>query len=325
MNNILKNTSVRVEASSACQLKCPACPTARGIIKNEMAGTGALSLTKFEEFLKYLPNIKSVEFSNYGEVFLNKEFINILELCHKRGIIPNLRNGVNLNNVSSEQLEALILYGVDTITVSIDGVSQETYQKYRVRGNIATVINNIKKINSYKKIHQKDTPHLIWQFIVFEHNFHEIDTAYSMSEKLEMDFFLKNDWTGLHSSKKYLSKIESYSKNLKESTIFNEYQLNHNADLVCSQLWNAPQINWNGMILGCCVNFWADLGTLGEDLSKFERTKNMLLGIEPFNTAFSCLRCDIFYQKVLQRIWWKNIFNINLYRALFKRIFKRSY
>ena len=29
---------------------------------------------------------------------------------------------------------------------------------------------------------------------------------------------------------------------------------------ICHQLWDAPQINWDGKILGCCRNFWGDFG-----------------------------------------------------------------
>ena len=39
---------------------------------------------------------------------------------------------------------------------------------------------------------------------------------------------------------------------------------------VCSQLWINPQINCDGRVLGCCVNYWGDYGNaFKEDLSGF--------------------------------------------------------
>jgi hypothetical protein len=29
---------------------------------------------------------------------------------------------------------------------------------------------------------------------------------------------------------------------------------------ICDQLWDTPQINWDGKILGCCRNFWGEFG-----------------------------------------------------------------
>ncbi len=29
---------------------------------------------------------------------------------------------------------------------------------------------------------------------------------------------------------------------------------------LCEDLWDSPQINWDGKVLGCCFNFWGDFG-----------------------------------------------------------------
>ena len=47
-------------------------------------------------------------------------------------------DGVNLNHASGDALEALVAYQVVRLRVSIDGVTQETYQRYRVGGKSKT-------------------------------------------------------------------------------------------------------------------------------------------------------------------------------------------
>jgi MoaA/NifB/PqqE/SkfB family radical SAM enzyme len=60
-------------------------------------------------------------------------------------------NGVNLNAAKEDVLEGLVKCNFRRITCSIDGASSETYKVYRVGGNLDKVLENIKKINCYKK------------------------------------------------------------------------------------------------------------------------------------------------------------------------------
>ena len=60
---------------------------------------------------------------------------------------------VNLNAVTDDQIKGLLTLNLDALHISIDGVTQEVYEKYRVGGNLETVFNNLKKL-IYKKIKQ---------------------------------------------------------------------------------------------------------------------------------------------------------------------------
>ena len=53
---------------------------------------------------------------------------------------------VNLNATNDEQIKGLLTSSLDALHVSIDGVTQEVYEKYRVGGNLETVLNNLKKL-----------------------------------------------------------------------------------------------------------------------------------------------------------------------------------
>jgi len=53
---------------------------------------------------------------------------------------------------------------------------------------------------------------------------------------------------------------------------------------VCSQLWRRPQINFDGRLLGCCVNHWSDFGNVlqhGLETPKLACAKEMLQGKQP--------------------------------------------
>ena len=190
---LIRPTKIRLEASSACQLQCPLCPIHSGVARPAV-GIGFLKLTHFERLLRDNPNVEQVELSNYGEIFLNPQLLDIFRCAHERGVTLTADEGVNLNTAKAETLEGLVKYGIRSMTCSIDGATDETYRQYRRNGNLPTVLANIRMINSFKAAYRSTLPRLRWQFVVFGHNEHEIAKARELSETLNMGFYLKLNW-----------------------------------------------------------------------------------------------------------------------------------
>lgn len=70
--------------------------------------------------------ISKIEFANKGEVFLNKDLVQILRYAHEWNVSTDMGHGVNLNNASEDMLEALVRYQVARLRVSIDGITHKT-------------------------------------------------------------------------------------------------------------------------------------------------------------------------------------------------------
>src|SRR5262249_34909681 len=139
--------------------------------------------------------------------------------------------------------------------------SQETYEKYRVRGDFDAVINNIVKINQFKRAYGSKLPRLNWQFVVFGHNEHELTTARRMAAALGMTFSVKLSWDEQFSPVHNIELVRRATKTGAASRT--EYTNKHKRDYmesICHQLWDRPQINWDGKVLGCCRNCWGDFG-----------------------------------------------------------------
>jgi MoaA/NifB/PqqE/SkfB family radical SAM enzyme len=185
--------TLQIDASSHCQLACPSCPTADGSTQPTL-GAGHLSLKDFTALLDANPEIEDVELSNYGEMFLNPALPEILRAAFERGVALHADNGVNLNLLRPDALDALIRYRFRSLTVSIEGASSETYAQYRHKGDFDRVIANIRRINEEKRRHQTGFPLLTWQFILFGHNEHEIAAARKMAAELGMGFRAKLSW-----------------------------------------------------------------------------------------------------------------------------------
>ncbi len=232
---------IRLEICSLCQLNCPAC-TMRMLEKT--APKDWLGYLKFKDFKNFVDDndFEVIEISNNGEIFLNPDLDKIIEYSYKKGIKLTAYNGVNLNRVSDKTLENLVKYKFDKITVSIDGATPETYKIYRRGGDLNKVIDNIKKINHYKEKYNSQFPELEWQFIVFGHNEHEMELAAKKAKSLKMSIKYRKNYCPGYSPIKNLKKSEELAQvDLKNIGIVRS----------CKTIVNAPQIDYNGRLLGC--------------------------------------------------------------------------
>ena len=80
------------------------------------------------------PSLVRIDFFNYGEAFLHKRAVEMCEYIKTK--FPHIylytsTNGLALNE---EKARRLVHSGIDEVTFSIDGASQETYARYRQRG-----------------------------------------------------------------------------------------------------------------------------------------------------------------------------------------------
>jgi MoaA/NifB/PqqE/SkfB family radical SAM enzyme len=310
MTQLLQPKSVRIELTSNCQLRCRSCPTASGETK-AILSRGYLKVDDFKNFLDRNPQVVHIELSNYGEPFLHPFLLQILEVAHEKRVALTIDNGANLNNARPEVLEGLVKYQLRSMSVSIDGACQETYRQYRVGGDFDAVIANVKTINQHKRNYRSEYPRLRWQFIAFGHNQHEIDTARRLAEELGMTFWVKLAWGDA-------SPVTDHESIARESGLKvssrDEYEQKYGRDYmqgICHNLWNAPQINWDGKMIGCARNFWGDFGAnvfeqgflASVNNEQMNYARGMLQGLRPPRSDIPCTSCLI-YQGMQKRKAW---------------------
>jgi len=300
---------VCIDVSTVCQLGCRTCPTSRGLIRENL-GSGFLSPDQLAKFLQDHPWITEIELSNWGEVFLNPGLKDIFKLAKEYIVMLKIENGTNLNTVNDEVLEDLVRYKIRNITCSIDGASQETFANYRVNGNFDKVIGNIKKINRFKEKYQTPYPILQWQFVAFGHNEHEIEKARQLAGDLNMNFNLKLSWDDLYfesfSPVNDMDKIRSeMPSGVSDRKEFEEKFRKIYIGNCCKQLWQNPRINYDGRLLGCCINYWDDFGNVFEqgvevcmNSEKMKATRNLLMGYKSERNDLPCFKCKVYKSRV---------------------------
>jgi hypothetical protein len=160
-----------VETTAACNISCAqaCCAPETGITRTRHAG-----MLDFEVFRKVIdeagPSLVRIDFFNYGEAFLHKRAVEMCE--HIKSRFPHIYLYTSTNGLafSEEQVRRLVRSGIDEITFSIDGASQDTYVKYRQRGDFEKAVRNLRFAVDEKHATGRDIPFINWRYILFTHN-----------------------------------------------------------------------------------------------------------------------------------------------------------
>lgn len=289
--------TIRIDGSSICQLRCLGCGFQKS--NGREIGLGYLTFEHFKNFIDNNSQIERIELSNYGEIFLNPDLIRILSYAYEKDVKLEASMGVNFNTVSDEQIRALVDYEFRYLSFSIDGASQETYSQYRIGGNFDQVITNIRKLINYKKERGTNYPKLQWQFVLNEFDENEVLNAKAMADELEIPIFFKLNFMSNYKPKDPIRlKEETGLTELTREEYLEKYKLPYLND-DCMQIFNDPQFNYDGRLLGCCRNerayFESNLFSDGLNRCmkdpKLQKMREFLLSKNPDPNRYKGLPC----------------------------------
>lgn len=244
--------SVTIEVTNHCNLKCPLCPTGNG------SGTRERGWIDFANFKKIVdeiaPGTTTLGLHSYGEAILHKDFVKIVGYARGKGLYTFV--DANLNSITTyEKAKKLIDSGIDEIKVSLDGVDQESYSKYRIKGNFDTVINAVRWLIEARDKNGSHCPAIKLQFLVMRHNEHLIDEFKELSDAIGVSYSVGPIWIDLQGS-----SIEEEKKFLPNNMEFSFYEFdgNNNPALkkgkfnYCTHPLRQMLIYWDGTVGFCC-------------------------------------------------------------------------
>ena len=93
----------------------------------------------------------------------------------------------NAHFLTDDNARQTVESGLDRIIISIDGTTQETYQAYRVGGQLDKVLAGTRNLVKWRKALKSRTPYIIFQFLVVRPNEHQINEVQSLAQELEVD------------------------------------------------------------------------------------------------------------------------------------------
>ncbi len=232
---------ITIDPGNFCNLRCPGCHT--GIKHAEMIKP---CFMKFENYKTIFNQFKdtaiSVALYNWGEPFLNKQLFSMIDYTRQNKVGSTIHSNFN---VFTEQMAIdAVKSGLTHIYLSIDGASQEAYQKYRVNGHLDNVMANLKIMLDTKKRMNSKYPLITWKFLTFDHNIHEVEAARKMAMELGVDAF------ETFTANPHLMDIYDEAQGYKEQP-----EKLKSLNPICNSLWSSVYVNSDGSILPCSLAF----------------------------------------------------------------------
>jgi len=172
-----------IEPTTSCNLRCPECPTGMQALSRPK---GTISIEVFRTILEKLtPDLIYLTLYFQGEPLLNPHFNEMVKLARLRRIfVATSTNGHFLNEKNVDQI---IKSGLSHLIISLDGLDQQTYEKYRVKGDFQTVIEGIHRLVAARKGLKSNSPYIELQFIVMRHNEHQMQQMREFAKQAGVD------------------------------------------------------------------------------------------------------------------------------------------
>ncbi|MFQ5456206.1 MAG: radical SAM/SPASM domain-containing protein [Nitrospirota bacterium] len=276
---------IQIDPNNICNLKCTACTTGRG---EHPKPVGQMS---FKDFCRVVDEVKGVVsliiLYNSGEPFLNKDIYKMIGYAaeHKISVITST-NAILLD--TDEKAENLIRSGLDTMIITVSGVTQKTYTRYHVGGDIDKVFSNIDRIVRKKKEMKSGTPKIILRYLLFDYNVSEMDEMKRLAERVGVDYY-------------NFRKACRELRVIKKDAAGDKYMQKEYRDRGhCYWPWLIPVVHWDGTIIPCChINLSPP--EMGNILSngglkgvwsgvRYQRFREMIL--KDKNSIPSCANCE---------------------------------
>ena len=241
--------TLSVEPATLCNLSCPECPVGN----NTLARPGGVMADEIffgivDQFHRKLLHL-ILYFQ--GEPFLDPGLFEKIRFARSRNIyVSTSTNGHFLNR---QNIDGILSSGLDRLIISLDGATQETYQKYRVGGDFDRVVQGIRQLVKSRDAGRYGRPFIILQFLMFRHNLHERDNMKKLTKELGVDRleFKTAQFYDLSLKNTLIPEDPAFSRYRKEG---GRYVLRYDLKNRCPRLWTTAVITWDGKMVPCCFD-----------------------------------------------------------------------
>jgi MoaA/NifB/PqqE/SkfB family radical SAM enzyme len=245
--------SVHLELTERCQAACPMCART----DNPHMKNNELSLADIKKifpiiFLKQLDFITIC--GNFGEPIVARDFLSIVDyfksVNYKIGLHINTNAGAR-DDVFWEELALILDDGKSTVNFGIDGL-KDTNHIYRVNVKWDRLMNSAKTFI-------RNGGHANWDYLIFDHNKHQLIEAEKLSRQLGFKSFrpkktsrfaTQSNYTipeHIKQPTEYVNEAGKNYSNLTNENFFDEVPIS-------CKVKNKKQIyiSAEGLLLPCC-------------------------------------------------------------------------
>jgi len=246
-------TFISVEPASVCQLRCPECPVGQRNtgIPGYRDAERFLSREVWERVLKEAaPCAHTIQFYFQGEPILNKDLPQMIREAHEAGLYTLV--STNAQALTPEIAQALVDAGLSRIIVSMDGLTDETYNAYRVGGSLEKTKAALRYLHEAKELlHARTIIELqVLRLRTNEHEWAEFKKQYKAlgADRLVFKTALLYDYKNGNS---LMPSNSRYSRYIQGSDgLYHRKRLHK----TCLRAWSGVVITTTGEVLPCCYD-----------------------------------------------------------------------
>lgn len=242
---------VSVEPAAVCQLRCPECPVG---LRNA-GGAGRRSADRFmsrEVWERVLaeaaPYAHTMQFYFQGEPLLHKDLPAMIAQAHAAGLYTVV--STNAQAMTPEMAKALVAAGLNRIIVSMDGLTDASYNAYRVGGSLEQCKQALRYLREAKTAH---FPLIELQCLRLRSNEHEWEAFRREYKALGADRLVFKtaqlyDYANGHP---LMPSDPRYSRYIQGADgLFRRRRLGRG----CLRVWSGVVITTDGDVLPCCYD-----------------------------------------------------------------------
>jgi radical SAM protein with 4Fe4S-binding SPASM domain len=241
---------ISVEPTTACNLRCPECPSG---LRSFSRPTGNMRADLLEHLLHELaPTLWGLTFYFQGEPYINPGFLDMVAAAERAGVYT--ATSTNGHFLTEANAERTVRSGLSRLIVSIDGVDQETYSAYRKEGHLATVLAGVERLVAWKKRLKSTTPHVVFQFLVVRPNEHQVPQVRALARRMGADeLWLKTAQVqDPRANHPLIPEQERYARYAPgRDSVWRAKNALHDH---CWKMWHSCVITWNGRVVPCCFD-----------------------------------------------------------------------
>jgi radical SAM protein with 4Fe4S-binding SPASM domain len=241
--------SITIEPTTSCNLRCPECPSGK---REFTRPTGMLQNDFFRCTIDELHRkVAYLIFYFQGEPYLNPKFLDMVTYASGKGIYT--ATSTNAHYLNDANARKTVESGLDRLIISIDGTTQETYEQYRIGGDLSKVMDGARNVIKWKKELKSKTPHVIFQFLVVKPNEHQVEEVKALAKKTGADEirFKTAQIYDYENGSPLIPTIGKYSRYRENN---GKYEIKNRLLDHCWRLWHSTVITWDGLVVPCCFD-----------------------------------------------------------------------
>jgi len=239
-----------IEPTTSCNLRCPECPSG---LRSFTRPTGMLQPDLYQKVIDQVAgHLTWLHLYFQGEPFLHPRFLELVNYADSKRIFTS--TSTNAHYLNEKNVREIVDSGLKQLIVSMDGVSQEIYEKYRVGGSLEKVKNGLNLVIQERKKHQNPFPRIVLQFLVTGQNEHQIPSVKILANELGVDE-LQLKTTQIYAFENGSALIPSdlgYSRYIPDRS--GKWKLKKKRENKCWRMWHGAVITWDGNVVPCCFD-----------------------------------------------------------------------